>query len=269
MATNVVTGTDIYNDFTGGNTTFGDSRTPVAGPNVTGTDNNIQMRNGGDNLVYGDAERGSDGYTGGDDYIRGGFGTDRIIGDSAVLSNHSFGGNDKIFGGGGGDFLFGDARILIDSTGGNDLIHGDLFVGAPGNDTLWGDAYEMRGASKGGNDVLRADGGDDWLWGDAQVMSAASQGGNDILEGGAGNDTFGFAGKFGNDIILDFEVGEHLYLRGYGLTTSDIRTSAVSISAVGRNGADTLVTINHGELQGTILLKDTDAAAVDASYFLI
>ena len=41
--------------------------------------------------------------------------------------------------------------------------------------------------------------------------------GNDRLKGKCGNDAFLFRGKFGNDLIVDYDEGEVLILKGYGL----------------------------------------------------
>ena len=88
----------------------------------------------------------------------------------------------------------------------------------------------------GGNDRLIGGTGDDLLVGDAQFMSATAHGGDDQLWGdpigavAGGADTFLFAGHIGQDIVFDFRPGEgdHIELRGYGLT--DVGRSRRSLS---------------------------------------
>jgi hypothetical protein len=64
---------------------------------------------------------------------------------------------------------------------------------------LVGDAYEMRGHARGGNDRLETGPGNDDLWGDAVVKDAK------VI---TGSDTFVFGPNTGNDTIHDFESGK-------------------------------------------------------------
>lgn len=134
---------------------------------------------------------------------------------------------------------------------GNNLIRGgigeDSLYGGRGNDRLMGDS---------GNDYLNGGIGDDKLTGG---------GGNDVLIGSTGADTFIFAGAFGNDIIMDFAVGnakEYIDLQALpGVAGwADLTANHLSTNLDG----DAVITIGSN----TITLVDVTVASLTASEFL-
>jgi Ca2+-binding RTX toxin-like protein len=158
------------------------------------------------------------------------------------------GGNDRLNGGESRDFLQGDAGNMAGSARGGD----DTLCGGAGNDTLYGDApimddFVMVGNAQGGNDTLRGGAGDDTLFGDAFVMGVNARGGNDYLGGGGGRDTYGFAGRFGNDIVVDFHQGEDR------VQFNGPNVQSLADLQIGRNHGDTVITVAGS---GTVELDD-------------
>ena len=132
------------------------------------------------------------------------------------------GGNDHIASLGGfddvnflTDVVYGDAfEINGTGRGGNDRI-----VGGEGGGYLVGDAELMSGDGRGGNDQIRGGPGYNSLVGDAgSDMSGNARGGNDVLTGGAdGNSMYGDAGSLlsdtargGNDLITGGAARDYL-----------------------------------------------------------
>ena len=109
-----------------------------------------------------------------------------IFGDtSGILTSHHKGKRQLLQG--GSDEIYGDAYVIEDAAkGGNDELIAN--GGLPPNHqyySLYGDAYVMRDHSIGGNDVLT--GGEatgNQLIGDSYFMSGSAVGGNDRLTGG-------------------------------------------------------------------------------------
>ena len=136
--------------------------------------NNWIYGRGGNDLLYGGAEGGSDIIFGGggDDGIYGGKGNDRLYGDN---------GNDIVYGGVDNDVVLG---------GPGD----DLLVGGPGNDSL-----DVK------TETLDLDPAIDIV---PQFKIQRFDYGNDRLEGGAGDDYFYVYPDGGDDTILDFGNGE-------------------------------------------------------------
>lgn len=168
---------------------------------------------------------------GGNDWLDGGAGNDRIFGDAVVMRDSARGGNDRLYGEAGNDLLVGDAGALGDSAvGGNDRLYGD-----DGADILFGDgSSSMAGSSRGGNDRLYGGAGNDLLIGDSfradpDPGNSTVAGGNDVLRGGTGDDRmsgdfttiapsdaprvslgadiFVFEASSGADTITDFQQG--------------------------------------------------------------
>lgn len=182
---------------------------------------------------------GDDSFQGlaGNDTIFGGAGEDTLNGEAD--DDLIFGGrdNDEIRGGDGSDSLFGqkgDDRIFggegadtIRGGSGNDTVEGgdqgDVISGNRGDDNLLGGdgADTVRGG--GGNDFVSGDGGQDEVFGGRGNDTVQGGGGNDFIVGGRGDDilagnlassvivdvnaidTFIFEGRFGDDIITDFQ----------------------------------------------------------------
>jgi VCBS repeat-containing protein len=79
------------------------------------------------------------------------------------------------------------AQIAIEVTGAADA---GLILGTEGDDRLAGSGADDRLFGLGGNDRLTGRAGDD------------------VLTGGAGGDRFVFAGKFGQDVVADFDTSQ-------------------------------------------------------------
>jgi hypothetical protein len=197
----------------------------------------------GDDQVSGGA--GNDFVKGGwgDDTLMGSDGNDTLTGDWGSDQVWGGSGDDIVFSGDGHDTVgLGWGNDSAEGGSGQDTIWGaagaDTIVGGMGGDSLWGgtdndaitgeDGYDTLGGGSG-DDLLDGGAGDDILWGGA---------GNDNMSGGDGNDTFfGFIGddvirggaghdilaggegadRFvflpngnGQDVILDFEIGEDI-----------------------------------------------------------
>lgn len=163
---------------------------------------------GGRDHLFGDLEKTSGDFLGGDDELRGDAGDDELFGDArqAIVFGTFIGGNDSLDGGsadGEGDFLVGDVwRFEGEGTflfgddelrgrEGNDVLRGDFDVGIDvslsslefgddelrrdsGNDQLFGEGFALtlvESDAEGGDDQLRGDAGDDLLVGDVKSLS--------------------------------------------------------------------------------------------------
>lgn len=109
--------------------------------------------------------------------------------------------DNRILGGAGREKLSGaDGADLLSGRGGNDTVTGgagaDRLQGGGGNDLLRGGGDADRLAGGRDDDRLIGAGGDDRLVGG---------GGDDLLRGGGGADRFDFRGRFGDDVIADFD----------------------------------------------------------------
>lgn len=170
----------------------------------------IEVTNGNDDVVGGDAAEeieagnGSDIVEagGGNDVVEGGNGDDDLFGEA---------GNDRLFGGNGDDNLDGGIGsdeldggngddVLIGGNGGDFLDGGrgdDIINGGLGNDTLEGGR---------GDDELNGGAGEDFICGGLGDDIINGGLGNDTLEGNRGADTFVFQANAGDDVITDFEA---------------------------------------------------------------
>ena len=111
--------------------------------------------------------------------------------------------SDAIYGKQGDDFLMGgdgDDRLFGGS--GYDDLEGDA-VGL----NLWGQ-METAPMEPGNNDVLMGGRGNDFLVGGQGEDRLDGGAGNDVLKGGLNGDIFVFEGKFGHDIVTDFDSAE-------------------------------------------------------------
>jgi len=154
-----------------------------------------------DDVIYGGRD---------DDLIRGGDGSDSLLGQR---------GDDSIEGGGSADTIRGGSGN--DTADGGD--QGDMIFGGRGDDSLLGGdgADTVRGGS--GDDFVSGDGNQDEVFGGRGNDTVQGGDGNDFIIGGRGNDilagnlasevvvdtnaidTFIFEGRFGSDIITDFQ----------------------------------------------------------------
>ena len=201
---------------------------------------------------------------GGDDMITGNRGGDSLSGgdgDDLVLGRR---GSDEIYGGSGNDELRGGRNDdVIDGGLGDDFIVGgrgsDVLVGGEGNDTLRG---------RRGSDSLDGGVGDDVLKGGRGGDTIDGGEGHDVLRGGVGSDTFVFVGAFGNDTVIDFDIGtdvepfsDTIDLSGFGFTD----VSQVLAQSI-QDGNDTLITI---EPQSSVRLMNVDLAMLQADDFIL
>ncbi|MFX0543636.1 hypothetical protein ACEWPM_018310 [Roseovarius sp. S4756] len=177
--------------------------------------------NSGDDVIYGE---------GGDDELRGGQDNDILLGGD---------GDDTMYGAKGDDELDGglDADVMY---GGDD---DDDLLGNSGDDFIYGDA---------GNDTVRGGQGDDILFGGAGDDMIKGARGNDILSGDDGADTFIFTTGFGQDVVLDYEIGvDQISLDGAiwggGLSAAEV------ISTYSRLNIDNDVVLDFGVDEVTLL----------------
>ena len=157
---------------------------------------------------------------GGNDFVNGANGADRIIGGI---------GDDTIYGGDGGNYLNGSEgddsligganRDYIDGEGGDDTLYGEgtrgLLVGGAGNDSLVGGAEGDTFFGGPGADVFHIAGGRNWIMDFdgadriaigmnlAQVQAAATQLGPDLHVARAGGVDLYLAGTTLSEIEAD------------------------------------------------------------------
>ncbi len=183
---------------------------------------------GGNDLLYGGPEGGSDYISGGDgdDEVHGGKGHDRLFGDN---------GNDKVYGGVDNDVVLG---------GPGD----DLLVGGPGNDRL-----DVK------TETIDLDPAIDIV---PQVKIQRFDYGNDRLEGGKGDDSFYVYPDGGDDTILDFGNGEDtIVLRAFEGIQS------VADLSLRQQGEDLIIDLSeHGG--DTVTLLDYNQADLTDVHFV-
>jgi Ca2+-binding RTX toxin-like protein len=191
--------------------------------------------------TFGDAE--GDTYVGVEN-VRGSAYTDWLGGNDGANVISGLDGNDVIGGGGGADTLDGgngidwlvygegEAAVSVDlaantasggDAAGDQVFNFENLIGTQLNDTLLGSGADNQIDGQAGSDVINGRGGNDTLGGftvgaDTLIGEAGNDdltGGldNDMLIGGAGLDTFrfdafDFNGEHGNDVIMDFSVGQ-------------------------------------------------------------
>ncbi|WP_227270829.1 choice-of-anchor I family protein [Roseobacter weihaiensis] len=130
---------------------------------------------------------------------------------------------------------------LIDGTGGDDIIlagRGRDFVSAgKGDDVVFGER---------GQDTLNGDEGDDFISGGRGRDVIDGGEGNDWLLGGRGADVFIFAGRFGNDVIEDFNARQDIY-SFVGNSPGDLAFEETD---------DGILITASGDAVGTVLLAD-------------
>lgn len=230
---------------------------------VGGSGNDLAFGGGGADVIFGDG--GNDELFGGDgkDFITGDNGDDLISGGSGEDDLRGNNGDDRISG--------GDSQDLIIGGPGNDRIWGDAgndgrtnpnggdglpgLLGGSGNDRMFGgNGFDIMSGGAD-DDVMFGNGGWDWLLagsGNDRVNGGAGKDeidggtGDDILSGGTDADIFTFDNSFaeGDDIIVDFEAGDVIHLRGE--TAANVSTSG---------SLETTVTYDSG----TIVLNGIDS----------
>ncbi|MEM7489558.1 MAG: Hint domain-containing protein, partial [Pseudomonadota bacterium] len=177
----------------------------------------------------------------GDDSVEGGAGADYLEGGSGGDTIHGGDDNDQLFGQHGDDSLTGGAGDdSLDGGADNDTLEGgdgadtlvgghgddsllgedgaDLLRGGTGNDTLNGGTQDDTLEGGDGDDSLRGGANDDMVSGDAGRDELFGGSGADTLRGGADDDTIETGSgsdhiildrSGGNDVITDFDIGDH------------------------------------------------------------
>ncbi len=126
----------------------------------------------------------------------------------------------------------GGRSLVSGATSGESGLPRDL-DGAGGNDTIVGDAGQMKGTAVGGNDVIIGGAGDDpYLIGDLDgSMSDNARGGNDQIWGGIGvdflfgdfGDTMSGSARGGNDYLNGGDGNDLLSGDAYGEMSGQAR----------------------------------------------
>ena len=122
-------------------------------------------------------------------------------------------------------------NIILGGSKNDTIIAGtkaSTLSGGSGNDSIQGSVESDSIVGGNGADVLYGLEGDDTLYGGA---------GKDTIYGGAGNDVFIYNSGNGNDVIMDYEVGDTIKL-GKGL----------SVKKSAKSGSDYVLTIGSNKL---------------------
>lgn len=203
---------------------------------------------GEENSIFGDST-GTVNIAVGSDRIFGREGFDRIYGDALVIGPAGAGGDDVIQGGDESDSIYGDAEMLF-GIGGDDTIYQNAGIG--GN--LIGDAAEIAGAGRGGNDRLFGGGR---VLGDTRE-DFAGVGGDDLLDAGSStNDTILFGDT--NETLTGSAVGGDDIVKGGAFDDAVNGDADDAIDAAtcgddrvfGRGGADLMSGDVQARLEGT------------------
>ncbi len=218
----------------------------------------ITVSVGGDHFLYGGTGRdritssdGDDRIYGedGDDIIYAGGGEDTVFGGENDDEIHGGDGADFLYGDNGNDTLYGDAgEDNIRGGTGSDSLNGgdgdDLLYGQDGNDILNGDAGRDFLYGGTGFDVISGGDGDDYVYAGDEDDVVSGDDGNDFLKGENGNDTlYGgegadrVFGDQGNDSLFGGNGNDRLY-GGGGL--DNLNGGAGTDTLYGGNGDDTL-----------------------------
>lgn len=219
---------------------------------------------GGQDLLFGAA---------GNDKLYGGAGIDVLRGNAGKDLLKGGGGTDVLRGGAGGDSVDGGAghdSLWLDA--GHDFGKGgagnDTIKGAKGNDSLWGekgnDVLDGGTANDSlvgmsGNDTLLGGKGSDTLFGGAGNDRLDAGHGEDTLGGGDGDDVFVFSTFWGQDTVLDYELGVDM-LRIDDLATDGITDQDALVEAYGGVNAQGDVVFDLGNGNIITLLGVTEAA---------
>ena len=172
------------------------------------------------------------------------------------------GGIENLTGSAQADELTGndEANTLMGGGGDDDLDGGggdDTLMGGDGDDTLNGNS---------GANMLMGGAGDDTITGGSDADTINGGAGDDDLNGGGGDDTFVFSpmdGAGDSDAILDWNAGDQIDLKAFGLTAEQL-TGAIELRG---SPGDGYVVINLTEYGGgRITIEDVnDLDALEAS----
>lgn len=224
--------------------------------------NDVLSGGDGDDLITGD---NSDINDTGDDILYGDAGNDTLYGDNSDGSGVT--GNDQLFGGTGIDQLIGNSGDdILHGGADNDLLWGDNHddTGTGGNDELYGDTGDDQLIGNGGDDLLDGGAGDDTLYGDnpsenttSGVDTLIGGTGRDYLAGGMGDDVYRFSQGDGEDIVVDTDGSNSVYIEG--VSSSDSVT-VLSVTIVNENDSNNVYYQNGSDL--LIYYGEQDAVAI-------
>ena len=213
--------------------------------------------------------------------IIGGSGNDYFVGNSADNTFHGGAGHDYFVASLGSDTYYGDDGYdMVDySNVGTGLTirptgHGytTVIAGGIAYDSLYsveniiGTAFDDKISGDGADNYFRGMKGDDKLSGGAGGDLLNGGAGNDRLTGGADADIFQFTGRFGNDVVTDFNAhgDSHDFIDLSGVKFFDCFDDLVKYNA-SQEGND--VVIDAGNF-GTITLKNVDIDHLSADQFI-
>jgi Ca2+-binding RTX toxin-like protein len=227
-----------------------------------GDGNDILRGGGGNDGLNGKADH--DTLYGGDgnDGLNGNIGNDSLYGEAGNDRLYGHEDDDVLSGGAGKDYLDGgDGHDQLDGGDGVDFLDGgrgfDSLIGGLGNDTLKGRNGDDVLAGGAGNDTVNGGAGNDRINGDE---------GDDKLVGENGADIFIFQQNWGDDTIVDFDIGaDTLDLSALGLRatgeSNQVVFARLSLASV---GADTRISVGGSN---SILLSGVNSASLSASDF--
>ena len=205
--------------------------------------------------------------------VRGSQYGDTLIGDDQDNEFVGLGGNDFIDGGDGSDrvgYWPAESGILVDMKRESEQVVDDGFggtdtlasiegiVGSTHDDTIVGNWSDNWYDGHDGNDRLIGGAGNEWLYGGDGNDKIDGGIGHDYMIGGAGADTFYLAPGTGQDEIEDFNFanGDRIDIQAYGYTSvADIAANGGSIVS----GADTVIAFGSGE---QVTLRNLDISTL-------
>ena len=147
--------------------------------------------------------------------------TDISRGDAITLNNVTVDLTDEDFYGLTADNFIFYTKPTSGNTG--DRFNNEM-NGGRGDDAMYGEQ---------GRDIMNGGAGDDEMYGGEDKDTINGGEGDDWLDGGPGDDTFVFEPGNGNDVIMDFEAGDKIILKGFKDAAGADLTSGITVSADG------------------------------------
>ena len=86
---------------------------------------------------------------------------------------------------------------------------------------------------------------------------------------GSGGDTFLFTGGGGNDVVLDFKVGQDILQISKGINGTDIASVEDLTSRVHQVGSNTLVDLGNGDSVTLVNVNADDVNSNPSDYFFV
>jgi hypothetical protein len=185
------------------------------------------------------------------------------------MDDNARGGNDTVTGVFGYNTLYGDAYDMHGhSRGGNDVLIGSSAGGVPTGShvDLYGDAFNMDDDAQGGNDQLTGvTNAPNYLYGDAYTMACDAKGGDDVLTAGGGpyatNYLYGDANEMDGNAI----GGNDTLISSTG--TDYMWGDAATMSSSAKGGADTFVFAPNNGTDFVEDFRQTDNDKIDLTAF--